>query len=66
MNKEYSLENSGFNQHACYLIKIQARLDLSWANQFYGMSIDVLESENNEYMSVLTGCLPDQAALAGE
>ena len=54
-----------FDQQACYRIQVQGRLDESWAERFYGLSLEVRKDEENKYISTLTGSLSDQAALAG-
>ena len=54
-----------FDQQACYRIKVRGRLEESWAERFYGLSLDVRKDGENKYISTLTGSLSDQAALAG-
>jgi ribosomal protein S18 acetylase RimI-like enzyme len=48
------------NQENCYQIRIQGVLDPKWADWFDGFSIIPLEGD-----SLLTGSVPDQAALHG-
>ena len=54
-----------FSQPACYRIKIRGKLDQSWTDRLYGMSIEVINHGKDQPVSTLLGCLPDQAALAG-
>ena len=49
------------NQHPCYEIRIKGHLDDRWAEWFEGLTITLEESGD----TLLTGPVPDQAALFG-
>ncbi len=49
------------NQHQRYEIRLRGHLDTRWASQFEGLTI-TLEEDGD---TLLTGPVPDQAALHG-
>ncbi len=65
MNNTTTKKIPGFDQRVCYRIKIQGKLDQSWVDRFYDMSVEVKHLGDSKYVSTLTGFLPDQAALSG-
>jgi hypothetical protein len=56
-----------YEQPGIYAIHIAGRMDKSWADRLGGLTITFIEEddENNQPVTVLKGCLPDQAALLG-
>ena len=49
-----------------YVIHIAGRLDKSWVDRLGGLTItSIQENEGNQQVTVLKGCLPDQATLLG-
>lgn len=56
-----------YDQPGVYVIHIAGRLDKSWAERLGGLTITSIEEddENNQPVTVLKGCLPDQAAMLG-
>lgn len=55
-------QNLGLSQTATYQICIQGGLDDRWAGWFEGMT---LVHDDARRMTILTGAVPDQAALHG-
>lgn len=56
---------SRLDQPAIYQIKVQGRLDASWAEWFDGMTIGVTKDENGMVVTILIGPVLDQVALHG-
>lgn len=56
-----------YDHPGVYAIHIAGRLDASWSDCLGGLSIAYEEGDgqNNQPISILHGCLPDQAALFG-
>ena len=56
-----------YEQPGIYAIHIAGRLDASWSECLGGMAITYEEGDgqDNQEITVLHGCLPDQAALFG-
>ena len=55
-----------FDSSSIYAIRVAGRLDKSWADRLGGLAIDCVEKdENDQSITTLKGCLPDQAALLG-
>ena len=52
-------------QPVVYRIKVQGRLDASWAEWFNGMSIKTHAAPDDTVITTLTGSIADQAALRG-
>ena len=48
-----------------YRIVFQGYLDESWSDYVGGMTISAEEDENQNYMTILTGQVRDQAMLVG-
>ena len=50
-----------------YTIHVEGRLDNSWADRLGGLTITSIQEddEGNQPVTVLKGCLPDQAGLLG-
>ena len=58
-------EISGSSQAAVYEIKVQGRLDDSWAAWFGGMAMVCRGAREGEPITILTGAVADQSALRG-
>jgi hypothetical protein len=54
-----------FDHPATYLIKVQGRIDPTWADRLEGMAISQSMMEADSLITTLEGRLSDQAALAG-
>ncbi|MBE2223749.1 MAG: hypothetical protein IAF02_19575 [Anaerolineae bacterium] len=56
-----------YDQSGVYAIHIAGRLDASVANRLGGLTISTIEQddESDQPVTILKGCLPDQAALFG-
>ena len=56
-----------YDQPGIYAIHIAGRLDASWSECLGGLTIayDEEAGQDNQEITVLRGCLPDQAALFG-
>lgn len=56
-----------FDKAGVYEIHVVGQIDESWSQRMEGMTISVLEQgeEDKDQMTVLSGWLPDQAALNG-
>jgi hypothetical protein len=65
--KEKSIVRPPYDGPGIYAIHIAGRLDKSWADRLGGLTITFTEGDNegNQPVTVLKGCLPDQAALLG-
>ena len=58
--------NLPYDRSGTYVIHVAGRLDESWADRLGGLSIVTIEEdEGDQPVSILKGCLPDQAALFG-
>ncbi len=55
----------GMGQPAMYQINVQGRLDENWSDWFSSMSVTVECREDAPTITILTGIVPDQAALHG-
>lgn len=58
---------SPYDCPSIYAIHIFGRLDKSWADRLGGLTVSYIEEDEKENrpVTVLEGCLPDQAALFG-
>jgi hypothetical protein len=55
-----------YDRAGIYAIHIDGRLDKAWEDRLGGMAMmTVEEDENGRPVTILKGCLPDQAALLG-
>lgn len=56
-----------YDQPGIYAIHIAGRLEKSWIDRLGGLTIAYIieEDEGKQPVTVLKGCLPDQAALLG-
>ena len=56
-----------YDRSGIYAIHIAGRLDRSWADRLGDLTIVSIEEddEGHQPVTVLKGCLPDQAALLG-
>ena len=56
-----------YDRSGIYAIHIAGRLDASLADRLGGLTITTIEpdDESNQPVTILKGCLPDQAALFG-
>ena len=52
-------------KHQVYQIRVQGKLDESWADWFSGMTIQRECAEDSSYLTTLTGPVADQATLRG-
>ena len=50
---------------AYYRIQLQGRLTQDWSDRLWGMGVTCIETDATAPITILTGWLPDQAALAG-
>ena len=50
---------------ASYRIQVRGRLDASWSDRLAGMNLAEHRCPDGEVVTILVGCLPDQAALFG-
>lgn len=55
----------GFSKPALYQIEVLGELSTDWAERLRGMDVVVKAQEDAKPISVLTGKVRDQAALAG-
>jgi hypothetical protein len=53
------------DQSARYCIHVQGKLGKNWASYFEEMDIVILEDMDRNPITILTGEMPDQAALQG-
>ena len=60
MDTEYDLD-----QPTIYQIKVKGRLDESWSLWFDGLDISPESSEAGPTVTIISGPIPDQAALHG-
>ena len=56
---------SSMDRPATYQIKVQGRFGTNWSEYFGGMEITTEQHESGITVTVLTGVVPDQAALHG-
>lgn len=56
-----------YDQSSVYAIHVAGKLDKSWADRLGGLTITTIEQddESDQPVTILKGCLPDQAALFG-
>lgn len=54
-----------YDQPGVYVIHISGRLATSWSDYLGGLTITYEEGQEGKPVTVLYGCLPDQAALFG-
>ncbi len=59
------MQRSKFDQPMVYRIRVQGRLDESWAEWFNGMAIAAGQEEGGGTVTTLTGLVVDQVALHG-
>lgn len=64
---EASNESSGYDSDlsGTYRIRLRGRLGPGWSNWFYDMDLTEEADDDGRPVTVLTGYLPDQAALHG-
>jgi hypothetical protein len=55
----------GLDQPGIYEIKVPGRLDEAWSEWFEGMTITVESGDEGPTITMLTGVVPDEAALQG-
>lgn len=65
MAKPSSWKDLKLTSPATYRIRVQGRLENSWADRVAGMAVTVESSAVQSGVSTLVGHLPDQAALSG-
>jgi hypothetical protein len=53
------------DQSAVYCIKVQGKLGENWASYFEEMDIVILSDTDENPITMLTGEMPDQAAVQG-
>jgi hypothetical protein len=53
------------DQPNAYRIRVQGALDECWAEYFDNMQIEIAQMPDGNKVTILTGCLPDQAAVQG-
>jgi hypothetical protein len=65
--KETSTMRPPYDCCGIYAIHIAGRLDKSWVDRLGGLTITFIEEDDKDSqpVTVLKGCLPDQAALLG-
>jgi hypothetical protein len=55
-----------YDRAGIYAIHIDGKLEITWEDRLGGMTMmTVEEDENGRPVTILKGCLPDQAALLG-
>lgn len=65
MSSANSWEGLKLETPATYRIRVQGRLDDTWAKRVGGMTITVDKASDKPAVTILVGHLPDQAALSG-
>ena len=50
---------------AVYRIRVRGRMDPRWSDYLQGMTMSVIEENNKQTVTELSGLLSDQAALMG-
>ena len=65
-SKNQSGENSfGFSKPAIYQIEVEGEISADWSERIRGMKIVLMNRKNKKPISILTGEVADQSALAG-
>jgi len=56
-----------YDQPGIYAVHIAGRLDKNWVDRLGGLTIASIQEgdDGNQVVTVIKGCLPDQAALMG-
>ena len=65
MAKESSKKGLRLETPSTYRIRVQGRVDSSWADRLGGMTVTEDSSYDQAAVTILEGHLPDQAALSG-
>lgn len=65
MAKKSSKKGLRLETPSTYRIRVQGRVDSSWADRLGGMTVTEDSSYDQAVVTVLEGHLPDQAALSG-
>ena len=65
MAKESSKKGLRLETPSTYRIRVQGRVDSSWADRLGGMTMTEDSSYDQAAVTILEGHLPDQAALSG-
>jgi hypothetical protein len=65
MQSESTGKPSNFSTPATYSIHVEGSLDESWSERLAGMSIKIIERNNQLPVTALSGQLTDQAELLG-
>ena len=65
MAKKSSKKGLRLETPSTYRIRVQGRVDSSWADRLGGMTVNEDSSYDQAAVTVLEGHLPDQAALSG-
>jgi hypothetical protein len=60
-----AMQSLRLDQPATYQIIVQGRLDVSWADWFGGMQIQIQKETGGRIFTVITGRVRDQAELHG-
>lgn len=55
----------GFSKKAIYQIEVEGVISADWSERIRGMKIILMQRKNNKPISILTGEVADQSALAG-
>lgn len=58
-------KKSGFSKKAIYRIEVEGVISADWSERIRGMEVRLMQGENNKPISILTGEVADQSALAG-
>ena len=65
-SKNQSVENSfGFSKPTIYQIEVEGEISADWSERIRGMEIVLMHRKNKKPISILTGEVADQSALAG-
>ena len=65
MAKKSSKKGLRLETPSTYRIRVQGRVDSSWADRLGGMTVTEDSSYDQAAVTILEGHLPDQAALSG-
>lgn len=65
MNTKPATRRTIFDSPSTYEIRVQGALAAEWSPRMEGMAIVISEREDGATVTILTGDLADQAALAG-
>ena len=65
MAKESSKKGMRLETPSTYRIRVQGRVDSTWADHLGGMTVTEDSSDDQAAVTILEGHLPDQAALSG-